>query len=334
VVGEVMQEENLDFFTDVVTQLQEEHEGDLARVAAALMFLAQESKPLKPAGADLRSEAPPAATAQAPAQARREAPAPRESWPERKERAPHGDTRDERPVREDRPERAPREPRSERAPREEWAERSPRAERAERFPREDMPERFPREDRAPQRDRKKTVAPLEFRSDTGSAVYRIAVGDLHGATPREIVGAIANEAGIGSRYIGRIDIRDDHSLIELPAELPNATLATLRRTRVRQQQLDISRSEEAGDADRYARSERANRPMQERSPRKPVGDTPRVQRPRKETGSAGKAYVPRNDGNAPLKRKTTAKPPEQSFRSPERGSKPDGPPRKRKERKP
>jgi hypothetical protein len=119
----------------------------------------------------------------------------------------------------------------------------------------------------------------------------------------------------------------------LPAELPNATLATLRRTRVRQQALDIRRSEEAGDAARYARSDRANRPAQERSPRRPSGETPREQRPRKELGSAGKGYAPRNDGNAPLKRKTVTKQPEQGFRAPDRGSKPDGPPRKRKERK-
>jgi ATP-dependent RNA helicase DeaD len=285
VVGEVMQEENLDFFTDVVTQLQEEHEGDIARVAAALMFLAQESKPLKPAGADWRSEAAPAAPAP-PAATRRDAPPAREPRPERKERAPHGESRDERPPREDRPERAPREARSERAPREEWAERSPRAERAERFPREDMPERFPREDRAPQRDRKKTVAPLDFGGEADSAVYRIAVGNMHGATPREIVGAIANEAGIGSRYIGRIDIREDHTLIDLPAELPNDVLGVLRKTRVRQTPLAIRLAEAADTGPRGSKQDGMRPPKRAPRPFKPGAERPAPKGP-----AAGKAKL-------------------------------------------
>jgi ATP-dependent RNA helicase DeaD len=286
VVAEVMLEENLDFFADVVAQLQEEHEGDIARVAAALMFLAQESKPLKPAGADWRSEAPPAAPAQAPAQARREAPAPREAWPERKERAPHGDTRDERTVREDRPERV--RPPADRAPREERAERSPRADRAERAPREDMPERYPREDRgpAPQRDRKKTVAPLDFGGEADSAVYRIAVGNMHGATPREIVGAIANEAGIGSRYIGRIDIREDHTLIDLPAELPNDVLGVLRKTRVRQTPLAIRLAEAADTGPRGGTQDGMRPPKRAPRPFKPGAERPAAKGP-----AAGKAKL-------------------------------------------
>jgi ATP-dependent RNA helicase DeaD len=286
VVAEVMLEENLDFFADVVAQLQEEHEGDIARVAAALMFLAQESKPLKPAGADWRSEAPPAAPAQAPAQVRREAPAPRESWPERKERAPHGDARDERPVREDRPERV--RPPADRAPREERAERSPRADRAERAPREDMPERYPREDRgpAPQRDRKKTVAPLDFGGEADSAVYRIAVGNMHGATPREIVGAIANEAGIGSRYIGRIDIREDHTLIDLPAELPNDVLGVLRKTRVRQTPLAIRLAEAADTGPRGGTQDGMRPPKRAPRPFKPGAERPAAKGP-----AAGKAKL-------------------------------------------
>jgi ATP-dependent RNA helicase DeaD len=286
VVAEVMLEENLDFFADVVAQLQEEHEGDIARVAAALMFLAQESKPLKPAGADWRSEAPPAAPAQAPAQVRREAPAPREAWPERKERAPHGDARDERTVREDRPERV--RPPADRAPREERAERSPRADRAERAPREDMPERYPREDRgpAPQRDRKKTVAPLDFGGEADSAVYRIAVGNMHGATPREIVGAIANEAGIGSRYIGRIDIREDHTLIDLPAELPNDVLGVLRKTRVRQTPLAIRLAEAADTGPRGGTQDGMRPPKRAPRPFKPGAERPAAKGP-----AAGKAKL-------------------------------------------
>ena len=53
----------------------------------------------------------------------------------------------------------------------------------------------------------------------GNATYRIAVGRRQRVMPGSIVGAIANEGGISSAQIGGIDIRSDHSLVELPADL-------------------------------------------------------------------------------------------------------------------
>src|SRR5690606_19846022 len=52
--------------------------------------------------------------------------------------------------------------------------------------------------------------------DVGMVTYRIEVGHRNGVQPGNIVGAIANEAELESRYIGRIDIRDDFSLVDLP----------------------------------------------------------------------------------------------------------------------
>jgi ATP-dependent RNA helicase DeaD len=71
--------------------------------------------------------------------------------------------------------------------------------------------------------------------------YRLEVGHQHGATPQNIVGAIANEAGIESRYIGRIEIHDDHSTVDLPAGMPEEIFQHLKRVRVRQYPLNISR---------------------------------------------------------------------------------------------
>jgi ATP-dependent RNA helicase DeaD len=50
--------------------------------------------------------------------------------------------------------------------------------------------------------------------------------------PGSIVGAIANEGGISSAQIGGIDIRSDHSLVELPADLSADQLKALSRTRI------------------------------------------------------------------------------------------------------
>ncbi len=71
--------------------------------------------------------------------------------------------------------------------------------------------------------------------------YRLEVGHQHGATPQNIVGAIANEAGIESRYIGRIEIHDDYSTVDLPAGMPEEIFQHLKKVRVRQCPLNISR---------------------------------------------------------------------------------------------
>ena len=108
--------------------------------------------------------------------------------------------------------------------REERSERRPAsfAER-ERKPRsDDRPERPRREDR-PTRP-----APV------GDMVrYRIDVGREHGVEVRDIVGAIANEAGLDSRHIGRIGLYEESSTIELPAGMPKEAANALKRTRVR-----------------------------------------------------------------------------------------------------
>ena len=82
--------------------------------------------------------------------------------------------------------------------------------------------------------------------EAGMETFRIEVGHRHNVRPNNIVGAIANEAGIESRYIGRIDIRDDHSLIDLPEGMPREILEHLKKTWVSGQQLRIRRVDEAG----------------------------------------------------------------------------------------
>lgn len=71
--------------------------------------------------------------------------------------------------------------------------------------------------------------------------YRIEVGHTHGVQPGNIVGAIANEAGIDGRHIGHIDIRRDHSFVDLPQGMPEETFESLQTVRVRGVELRISR---------------------------------------------------------------------------------------------
>ncbi len=78
--------------------------------------------------------------------------------------------------------------------------------------------------------------------DATMETYRIEVGRVHGVQPGNIVGAIANEAGIDGKHIGRVVIRDDHSFVDLPAGMPKELLAELRNARVAGQKLEISRA--------------------------------------------------------------------------------------------
>ncbi|MGN8160252.1 DEAD/DEAH box helicase [Salinisphaera sp. SWV1] len=71
--------------------------------------------------------------------------------------------------------------------------------------------------------------------------FRIEVGREHGVEPRNIVGAIANEAGVDSKDIGRIAIRDDFSLVDLPGGMPEEVFAHLKTVWVANRQLEISR---------------------------------------------------------------------------------------------
>ncbi|TWI12061.1 DEAD/DEAH box helicase [Aerolutibacter ruishenii] len=82
--------------------------------------------------------------------------------------------------------------------------------------------------------------------EAGMETFRIEVGHVHGVKPGNIVGAIANEAELESRYIGRIDIRDDHSLIDLPEGMPREIMEHLKKVRVAGQQLRISRPGQGG----------------------------------------------------------------------------------------
>lgn len=96
-----------------------------------------------------------------------------------------------------------------------------RGDRNDRGPRGDRPERGG-EDR-----------PRRERRDAGEMeLYRIEVGRDDGVEVRHIVGAIANEGDISSRYIGNIKLFGSHSTIELPKGMPGEVLQHFTRTRI------------------------------------------------------------------------------------------------------
>ncbi|HEY6933034.1 MAG TPA: DEAD/DEAH box helicase [Marmoricola sp.] len=108
--------------------------------------------------------------------------------------------------------------------------------------------------------------PAPRRRGSGDLVsWRIAVGRKHRVEPRQIVGALANEGGLDRADFGRIDIRSTFSLVELPADLGEDTLAALARTRVAGVPIDLRR-DRGGKTDRRTDG---SRPGPDRRAKKP-----------------------------------------------------------------
>ena len=76
--------------------------------------------------------------------------------------------------------------------------------------------------------------------EKGMECFRLEVGHNHSVKIKNIVGAIANESGLDSQYIGRVNIYDDYSEIDLPEGMPKEVFSDLKKVWVAGKQLHIS----------------------------------------------------------------------------------------------
>lgn len=167
-----------------------------------------------------------------------------------------------------------------------------RPERAERFERAERPERS-------ERFGKKERIPRD--SEPGMRTYRIEVGYQHGVKPGNIVGAIANEGGIDSKNIGRIEIFDDFTVLDMPDTLSREALELMATIRVAGQALRISVDGEGAPAPAPAAAKpaRADKPARAEKPAaSPLERTVRAaaeeaeEPPKKKKDKPGKLSVP------------------------------------------
>jgi len=163
-ISETLESQDLAFYESLVEDYQSEHNVGPGEIAAALVYLTQKERPLRPEG---------------PA-----------------DKAP--------PVEFARDSRAPRE------------QREPRAAKT-------------RGERKPLRD-----------AEAGMVRYRLEVGRGHGVQPKNIVGAIANEAGLDSKDIGYIQLYDNYSTVDLPEGMPKDVFQHLQKVWVCGRQLQLS----------------------------------------------------------------------------------------------
>ena len=215
--------DSLKQFQSVIEQFEREHELSAREIAAALAYLAQGAMPLLPNNSEpsIRSESLPPHRedrhVKAPHTAREKSPA-HSSFPSRERTASSSPP----PSRESLPSSSPL-PSRERI--KERGDLPPTAAPAHQTT--DAPHKKPRRPKDP------NAPPME--------TFRIEVGLQHGVKPGNIVGAIANEADLDSQYIGRVEIFDDHSLVDLPEGMPREIFDGLKKVWVSGQQLRISR---------------------------------------------------------------------------------------------
>ena len=202
-LSETIESQDLAFFQTVINDYQQEHEADPLEVAAALVYLVQKSRPLKP--------------------------------------VKHVESR---------PARADREDRS--------RDRNKKSERS-----------------SPRR----TIGSAIRESEAGMQTYRVEVGRDHGAEVKNLVGAIANEAGIDSKDIGRISLEDAYSTIDLPEGMPKDLFQQLRKVWVCNKQLQISLMS-SNSAESFEKNDSSDSPRKSRRSGKPrTRDRDKARRP-------------------------------------------------------
>ncbi|MDH4459089.1 MAG: DEAD/DEAH box helicase [Nevskia sp.] len=216
---------DLGAFKTILTDFATERGVEMIDIAAALAKLVQGDADLlldnvpEPAAAPPRSYSVESTSSSRPAPRRefdRAAPPPT-SYAERKAAAAAAGNPAARPPRAARPTRSEPPVRAERPLRPDDAS-APRS-----FDDAPRPKRAPREE----------SVPME--------TFRVEVGYTHGVKPGNIVGAIANEAGVESSFIGRIEIENEYSLVDLPAGMPKEIFRDLQKVWVVGRQLKLSR---------------------------------------------------------------------------------------------
>ena len=109
---------------------------------------------------------------------------------------------------------------------------------SERYP--DRPDRERHDAKKPRDDGSR---PPKRRPDAPVRLV-ITLGEQRGIRPKDIVGAIANEAGIPGHAIGSIEIAEKFSIVEVPAAAADKVIRALSRTTIKGPRVSARRERE------------------------------------------------------------------------------------------
>ncbi|ASD66355.1 DEAD/DEAH box helicase [Pseudoalteromonas piscicida] len=112
--------------------------------------------------------------------------------------------------------------------------------------------------------------------------YRIEVGRDHGVQVKNIVGAIANEADISSKFIGEIRLFNEHSTVQLPQNMPSDVLGHFKSVHICQRPMNMTKSTHPADQGQGRGEEQRDRKRSFKDPRNGGGDKRRPEGQRRE----------------------------------------------------
>ncbi|HIP81953.1 MAG TPA: DEAD/DEAH box helicase [Leucothrix mucor] len=193
-VIETAASQELEFYQNIITDLESESEMSLEQVAATLAFLVQRDRPLLSTPNKIPDHA----------------------------FSEQSDTRQgKKPRRND----------------------NNRRNQGERRSNESRRDQNPRRDNSKRRDHNDTRDHQSKKKQSGNmpdmVTYRLEVGSEHGVEAKHIVGAIANEAGVESKFIQNVSINSDHSMVDLPDGMPKEIRKHLHGVWVKGQKLQL-----------------------------------------------------------------------------------------------
>jgi ATP-dependent RNA helicase DeaD len=167
-------------------------------------------------------------------------------------------------------------------------ERGAGRERAPARDREGFADRGASRERGPDRERPSHGAPRgRGRGDPSATRLFVGIGRRAGLRPADLVGAIANEAGIDARTIGAIELTDNFSLVEVPEETAEEVIAALRGTTLRGKRVAVRR-----EGERESPRE-APRESPRGSTRRDYDDKPRHRKAKDARPAGAKKFTPR-----------------------------------------
>lgn len=109
-----------------------------------------------------------------------------------------------------------------------------------------------------------TPVPLMNHPEIAMERFQLAVGRKHGVKPSNIVGMICNEAELDREYVGQIDIYDEITTVDLPADMPKEILSILWQGRLCGRKSEMKRL----GADSKKGSDRGDKNSSKRKPRR------------------------------------------------------------------
>jgi ATP-dependent RNA helicase DeaD len=152
--------------------------------------------------------------------------------------------------------------------------------------------------------------PAERSESAGAGKHKtwsrlfVSIGERDGVTARDVVGAITGEAGIAGSDVGKVEVRDTFSVIEVSSDAADRVIKALNGTTMKGRALrvDFDRKSAGGGSDRQPRGDRPPRSSGGDRPQRSGGDRPSRSggdRPRGDRPPPRGDRPPRSGGDRP-----------------------------------